>query len=42
MGLVSGNYVHAVTVSILENELAFMDIDAILALTFLSSLRLYL
>jgi hypothetical protein len=39
MGFVSGNYAHTVTVSILENELAFMDIDVIPAPTFLVFLR---
>ncbi len=42
MGFVSGNFVHAVTVSILENELAFVAISVIPALMFLVSLRPYL
>lgn len=42
MGLVSGNYAHAVTVSILENELAFIAINVMPVVTFFACLRPYL
>jgi hypothetical protein len=42
MEFVNGNCVHAVTVSMLENELAFSAISVIPAVTFFAYLRPYL
>ncbi len=42
MGLVNGNYAHAVTVSILENELAFIAISVMPVIAFFACLRPYL